>query len=1377
MLQIAVNDSETLGAMIEGIEQVAHLITRCKILESIYLRADSQSSTTEQLKEAIVKLYVSILRYLSKARQYFEQSTAKRMIIASVKSAQMSVQVYLSVICKKQARVDSCVQLIVSGQRQELNHRVQRLESLLRQLEQPIDRSAVQLSELQDHLLQSERTSILSWLSKIPYRKIHRMTGKDVLPRSGEWIWQNEEFLDWTKSSVSSILLLHGIPGSGKTKLMCNVVNRHLNSANMAPAMTAYFYCTRNPAESINSNPDEIMRSILKQLSSSRPELPIRVPVVNAFQERQRDARTDGGEVTQLDAKECLKLILAILERDPAYIFLDALDECDIFRRDELINAINTIKRESASLVKIMVSSRDEHDISCHFANSPHIQIRAQDNGNDIERFVHVSLAKAVSEKRLLNGVVSSSLWVKIAATLIERADGMFRWTSLQIQLLCNPERIRIEEDVIEELGSLPRGLKESYDVIYQQIMGLAAPSRILATRVFRWLMCAQSLLAPGELLAAVSMGTHLKSYTTANILSVCCNLVVVDDNGYFKFAHLSVREYFESLETFSSGLNHVTILQRCLDAYLRLNDPSISSTRLKDDFTIKSYAAMYWPIHYQLLAEDDFSEEVRSKVQTFLFGASGECLSYQDWINDAWNISLYSEALESTNNRHECTVAHRQKLGSMANASGSTIFLSCCFGWEWILDELAAFNSTKLICRNDKDESGLYLAAWWGHEDVLKSLLMQYDTTGPAMNDLEEALYAGVESERANIVELLVKKHASGESLTRFGESALQAAVRQEKTTILCLLLGEEISFNPGLFGKACCYAYDEGKVGALDKLLAKAASLNINQHFQLLMWVAKTEYEGLTLSLIKQRLNSAMPNARLPTTRFLEIEEPLGTTELDLGKLPKRNRREGDNLVVAFRAAASSEEMLNINPFLDFMTTFGTCWIKPPGQELHDAVKWNSEIVASVFLAFGADIEAVDDKGRTPLWLSMILENTRMALFLIDRGANVNATIDNGVTLIDACARLEHNQHQGGKILQAILSRGGILSFPHRPWLAATPLMIAASFKNYISAQVLIDYGADINGFTDTEGPPLHIATSKEIPAMVRFLLERGADPDALGHFSDFHLGEGKCTALHIAAFKGNYGIAKLLLQASADVTARFSKSWTPLHIAVSSAQKHILPLLVEHGADLEARSASDNSESNAGMTAMHLAVDSKEKAIVRRLIEMGADVNATNDEGRTPLHYALNGFVELDVIILLLKAGARYDSPDKAGITPAQVMLDGGLDGTKELIEAYMFGPEEIVEGRDQLSSVTSGGLVGILDGMDEDVEEILPFLDRETQISVPYNVGDDFDSDAKCDSYKYASEMGEHGREEVDEMFENIDHNKYVSHGQIRSGYEL
>jgi adenylylsulfate kinase-like enzyme len=41
----------------------------------------------------------------------------------------------------------------------------------------------------------------------------------DVLPGTGQWLLSDPVFDKWKKESVSSILWLHGIPGSGKSKL------------------------------------------------------------------------------------------------------------------------------------------------------------------------------------------------------------------------------------------------------------------------------------------------------------------------------------------------------------------------------------------------------------------------------------------------------------------------------------------------------------------------------------------------------------------------------------------------------------------------------------------------------------------------------------------------------------------------------------------------------------------------------------------------------------------------------------------------------------------------------------------------------------------------------------------------------------------------------------------------------------------------------------------------------------------------------------------------------------------------------------------------------------------------------------------------------
>lgn len=79
---------------------------------------------------------------------------------------------------------------------------------------------------------------------------------------------------------MSSVLWLHGIPGSGKTKLTSLVVDELVQTNKVA-----YFYCIRSPAEPHRGQCDKIVASIVRQLASLRPDQPILGPVVEQYRE------------------------------------------------------------------------------------------------------------------------------------------------------------------------------------------------------------------------------------------------------------------------------------------------------------------------------------------------------------------------------------------------------------------------------------------------------------------------------------------------------------------------------------------------------------------------------------------------------------------------------------------------------------------------------------------------------------------------------------------------------------------------------------------------------------------------------------------------------------------------------------------------------------------------------------------------------------------------------------------------------------------------------------------------------------------------------------------------------------------------------------
>lgn len=196
-------------------------------------------------------------------------------------------------------------------------------------------------------------------------------------------------------------------------------------STNTTSTPIAYFYCARSAAELERANPDEIMRCILKQLSCSKSDLPIREPVAKRYKEIKEEASDEGCEPAKWTVKECVELILGLLESNPATIIIDALDECDPSRRHELLSAFEKIIQNSANVIKIFVSSRDDNDIVCRLANSPNVFIRASDNGEDIVRFVRTQVDQSIVDKRLLSGNVSDELQNRIITNLIKGAQGM----------------------------------------------------------------------------------------------------------------------------------------------------------------------------------------------------------------------------------------------------------------------------------------------------------------------------------------------------------------------------------------------------------------------------------------------------------------------------------------------------------------------------------------------------------------------------------------------------------------------------------------------------------------------------------------------------------------------------------------------------------------------------------------------------------------------------------------------------------------------------------------------------------------------------------------------------------------------------------------
>ncbi|KAK7508938.1 uncharacterized protein IWZ02DRAFT_387461, partial [Phyllosticta citriasiana] len=547
LLEIPVKEEETYGAAMEGVERAAEIISRCAILEELYLTEDSEIS--KRLRKSIVELYAAVLSFLSKAVNYFN-SSAREKILKSFFTTK-GAETWFATMNAKQEEVEKN-RVLADAQRakdtSELMHttnalqeksafeskqREEKLKGMLEDFGAEMSKVNVQLADLRNHLEADQQRKILESISKILHRSQHADLSKGRLASSGQWLLEKSEFRGWQEGSSSSILWLRGIPGSGKTKLTSLVVD------SMQDQNLAFFYCVRNPAEPERAMAQPILASLVEQLACADKKTvfdTIRLRYLEAIDgsERYEDVTWDIEESTRA-------LIDLASFHESTVLVLDALDEMEQYEVSDLLEALIEIMRESRGVVKIFFSSRDSGEINDQLEDYPSLRIDAQDNSKDIEDFVHEKLHLV----RGLKGTRRAALREEATRTLINGSQGMFRWVELQIQML---RGLVDPRDIKAKLGHLPKSLEQSYHEIFGQIKQLGENAEKLATTTFQWLLCAQAKvrLDTFAALASTDLDDSDEPYTEDGILRVCLNLVVEDKDGTFRFAHLSVREFLE---------------------------------------------------------------------------------------------------------------------------------------------------------------------------------------------------------------------------------------------------------------------------------------------------------------------------------------------------------------------------------------------------------------------------------------------------------------------------------------------------------------------------------------------------------------------------------------------------------------------------------------------------------------------------------------------------------------------------------------------------------------------------------------------------------------------------------------------------------------
>jgi len=225
-----------------------------------------------------------------------------------------------------------------------------------------------------------------------------------------------------------------------------------------------------------------------------------------------------------------------------------------------------------------------------------------------------------------------------------------------------------------------------------------------------------------------------------------------------------------------------------------------------------------------------------------------------------------------------------------------------------------------------------------------------------------------------------------------------------------------------------------------------------------------------------------------------------------------------------------------------------------------LHHAASSGPVETARILLDAGADVNARNDLGETPLVLSARYGQAEMVKLLISRKANLRYA-DGRMAMSAATDRITHLRHRWDfrEECQAIVSALNEAGIP-------TDITTEVALGNVDRVHKLLKERPARASYYDVNGAPvLTRAAGLGDNKLVALLLDAGAHPDS-GDDEWF-------TALHHAVSSQHPETVKLLLTRRANVNARTKDGITPLHLALQDRKRVIAPLLLKAGAEVNA------------------------------------------------------------------------------------------------------------------------------------------------------------------------------------------------------------
>ncbi|KAM7311320.1 rabankyrin-5 [Ixodes scapularis] len=334
----------------------------------------------------------------------------------------------------------------------------------------------------------------------------------------------------------------------------------------------------------------------------------------------------------------------------------------------------------------------------------------------------------------------------------------------------------------------------------------------------------------------------------------------------------------------------------------------------------------------------------------------------------------------------------------------------------------------------------------------------------------------------------------------------------------------------------------------------------------------------------------------------------------------------------------------------------------------------------VASSLLQHGADVNAQDGNGNTPLHRSIEAQNVDVFHLLLEsKGVNLELRNNDQQTPLGFALHARPGPYGEDSFAARLADRGASLDAVNKI-TGDTQLHLVARAGNEDGGIFLANRGAQTNHSNNKGEGALHVACQAGLAKLVRTLLDRGADPNrqTLGSAADDEEARYLQTPLHLAVLHKHGGAVRSILEYKAfaqqspanpslpNLNLKNSRDETALSLALELGLHDVARELLNAGASLDVADAE-------GLSLLHRAILHQDTSGALFLLDQGADFNLCTRDGETPLQLAIRRHLPA-VVKALCERGADMSVEEGNCRSALWLALEGGQEDVASVLVQY-------------------------------------------------------------------------------------------------------